>query len=115
MVGGAGGAGAEGGAGGGNLTAFTTDEVQDLFNNMCSVSYDWTHTAEYLGCQRARWLTSPTVDFEQIVPGDRDAGFIYIKVQPNPAANGGNGTVPLGRPTYDAETIERLGLWIDGL
>ena len=48
--------------------------------------------------------------------GDRASSHFFIKISPDVAGNGGIGSqMPLGRPFWDDETIERIGLWIDSL
>lgn len=54
------------------------------------------------------------IDLDLVEPGERAASFLYLKMTGEQGAFGGN-QMPQGAPAYDAETLERIGLWIDGL
>ena len=97
--------------------AFTTAEVQSLVNDTCSPCHTTGATQPNMNdILSLTDLDSPTTGFKQIVAGDRASSYFFIKVSPDVAGNGGIGSqMPLGRPAWDDETIERVGLWIDSL
>ena len=96
--------------------AFTTAKVHTLVNDTCSPC----HTA---GVTQPRMndipslidLDSPTTGFQQIVAGGRVSSYFFIKISPDVAGNGGIGSQMPPLPAWDAETVERIGLWIDSL
>jgi hypothetical protein len=54
------------------------------------------------------------INLDLIEPGDRTSSFLYQKLTGEQGAFGGN-QMPQGAASLDAVTLERIGLWIDGL
>ena len=99
------------------LTAFSVEQIQVLFSRTCAPCHTTgPFQPNVLDVTLLIGLTSPTIDFEQIVPGDRRASYTYIKLQDDPSEFGGAGEqMPPNLRPLDDDTIERFGLWIDDL
>lgn len=99
---------------------FSRAEVQVVFNQRCGC-----HTGAVMlgGLTLVDPFTEttlgvrsrlPGVDRELLVPGDRAASFLYIKLTPDLQPEEGE-RMPPEQPFLDDIRIERIGRWIDAL
>lgn len=115
-----------GGAGGSGLTPFTEAEVQQVFTNSCAgagchVNFG-ANPAEGMSLESFATngmvigIASNQSDLDRIEPGSRQDSYLWHKINGSQATVGGSGQqMPQGRTPLGAETIERIGLYIDNL
>jgi len=126
--GGTGGDAGAGGTGGSALTPFTEAEVQQVFTNSCASQGAGCHVnfgaapaqgmslEDFASNGMVIGIQSNESNLDRIEPGSRQDSYLWNKINGSQVSVGGSGQqMPLGRTPLDAETIERIGLYIDNL
>jgi hypothetical protein len=115
--GGAGGVGGSAGTSGDEPQGFATAELQELFNVQCGPAcHIGGPSIPNLSDVNTVIGADSSADVPQVEAGSRSNSYLYHKLLGTQGDVGGRGgLMPLGRPALDADTIERIGLWIDGL